>query len=73
MDPNSETESEPSVDVCQADQVAYLAEGSTEVLSAQCCRDTVRQSPVFLQVEDAAISDTRDLQEEASTWTFRAC
>eukprot|EP00959_Pyramimonas_sp_CCMP1952_P336399 7044146-Pyramimonas_sp.AAC.1 len=56
--PNAETESEPSVDVCQADQVAYITEGGTQVLSAQCCRDAARQSPVFLLVEDAAVSDT---------------
>eukprot|EP00959_Pyramimonas_sp_CCMP1952_P338943 7098132-Pyramimonas_sp.AAC.1 len=45
MDPNSETESEPSADVCQADQVAYITPDGTQVLSSKCCRDTARQSP----------------------------
>eukprot|EP00959_Pyramimonas_sp_CCMP1952_P092818 1942242-Pyramimonas_sp.AAC.1 len=45
MGPNSETESEPSVDVCQADQVAYITLDGTQVLSSKCCRDAARQSP----------------------------
>eukprot|EP00959_Pyramimonas_sp_CCMP1952_P412648 8647048-Pyramimonas_sp.AAC.1 len=64
MGPNSETESEPSADVCQADQVAYATEDGTQVLSAACCRDTARLDPVFILVEDAAVSDVREMHEE---------
>ena len=73
MDPNSETESEPSVDVCEASRIAYLAKGSAQVLCAKGCRDTARQEPVYLLAEDAAISDVRDLPEDEGTRTFRAC
>ena len=73
LDPNSETESEPSVDVCEASRIAYLTKGVAQVLCSKGCRDTARHELVHLLAEDAAISDVRDLPEDERTRTFRAC
>ena len=48
MDPNSETESEPSEDVCEADRIAFLATGGVQVLCAKGCRDSARKEPVTM-------------------------
>ena len=73
MGPNSETESEPSVEVCEADRVAYCANGATRVLRPKGRRDSARQEPVKMLIEDAAISGV-DLAPEVDGFrTFRAC
>ena len=37
MDPNSETESEPSVDVCEAARIAFVTKNGTQVLCPKGC------------------------------------
>ena len=59
MDPNSETESEPSVDVCEAARIAYVTKNGTQVLCPNGCRESARQEPVVMLVEDTAVSDVR--------------
>ena len=46
LDPDSESESAPEEDACEAEKVAYLEGTTTKLLAGRECRDTARQREV---------------------------
>jgi len=73
LGPNSESESEPAEEACEADRIAYTEDGKVKVLSGGPCRDVARGEPVTLLHEDAEISDIANFEEHGGGKAFRAC
>eukprot|EP00438_Fugacium_kawagutii_P035674 Skav231659 [mRNA] locus=scaffold823:44885:57127:- [translate_table: standard] len=71
---NSETESEAEGGLCcQAESVAFLANGKPTPLSLVPCKDAARGDKVKLLPSDAEISSAEDLKHEDGQYYFNSC
>ena len=73
MDPNSETETEPECEVCDADRIAHMQKGQAAVPCPKGCKDSARSEPVKPLKQVADISGAKGALEIEGVKTFRAC
>eukprot|EP00438_Fugacium_kawagutii_P005702 Skav227832 [mRNA] locus=scaffold948:391182:404479:+ [translate_table: standard] len=71
---NSETESEAEGELCcQAEAVAFVANGKPTPLSLVPCKDAARGDKVKLLPSDAEVSSAEDLKHEDGQYYFNSC